>query len=220
MLPAAMDDTPAAVASTKPRSTDFSIAAIMSKEISKNQSSSPGVGNDSPTKDKHCTSIDNNISDYNHNRNNHHHHRNLFSTSNESHRGLDVSETEDFSDSDGEKDIDICDDDNKVTSSSVETPGSVKDFEDDDTCSVGGGDRCSPGANSPGPDDSSAPPPATTNRSSKKSSKSKKVEMKGRCNDEELLQVHCHLETKELWDKFHDLGTEMIITKRQILMID
>lgn len=50
MLPAAMDDTPAAVASTKPRSTDFSIAAIMSKEISKNQSSSPGVGNDSPTK--------------------------------------------------------------------------------------------------------------------------------------------------------------------------
>lgn len=93
---------------------------------------------------------------------------------------MDVSETEDFSDSDGEKDIDICDDDNKVTSSSVETPGSVKDFEDDDTCSVGGGDRCSPGANSPGPDDSSAPPPATTNRSSKKSSKSKKVEMKGR----------------------------------------
>jgi hypothetical protein len=49
MLPAAMDDTPA-VASTKPRSTDFSIAAIMSKEISKNQSSSPSFGSDSPTK--------------------------------------------------------------------------------------------------------------------------------------------------------------------------
>ncbi|XP_050309879.1 T-box transcription factor TBX20-like [Anthonomus grandis grandis] len=33
------------------------------------------------------------------------------------------------------------------------------------------------------------------------------------CNCEELLSVECHLETKDLWDKFHDLGTEMIITK-------
>ncbi|KDR17764.1 T-box protein H15, partial [Zootermopsis nevadensis] len=33
------------------------------------------------------------------------------------------------------------------------------------------------------------------------------------CNCEELLQAECHLETKDLWDKFHDLGTEMIITK-------
>lgn len=33
------------------------------------------------------------------------------------------------------------------------------------------------------------------------------------CNCEELLNVDCHLETKDLWDKFHDLGTEMIITK-------
>lgn len=30
---------------------------------------------------------------------------------------------------------------------------------------------------------------------------------------EELCGVHCRLETKELWDKFHELGTEMIITK-------
>ncbi|XP_050094760.1 T-box protein H15-like [Anopheles aquasalis] len=35
----------------------------------------------------------------------------------------------------------------------------------------------------------------------------------GSCNCEELRPVQCHLETKELWDKFHDLGTEMIITK-------
>jgi len=34
-----------------------------------------------------------------------------------------------------------------------------------------------------------------------------------RCNCEELRHVICHLETKDLWDKFHDLGTEMIITK-------
>lgn len=30
---------------------------------------------------------------------------------------------------------------------------------------------------------------------------------------EELSEVQCRLETKELWDKFHELGTEMIITK-------
>ncbi len=33
------------------------------------------------------------------------------------------------------------------------------------------------------------------------------------CNCIELLNTECHLETKDLWDKFHDLGTEMIITK-------
>ncbi|KAK9717600.1 T-box [Popillia japonica] len=34
-----------------------------------------------------------------------------------------------------------------------------------------------------------------------------------KCTSEELRTVTCHLETKELWDKFNDLGTEMIITK-------
>lgn len=32
-------------------------------------------------------------------------------------------------------------------------------------------------------------------------------------NCDDMAPVQCHLETKELWDKFHDLGTEMIITK-------
>ncbi|CAH1711341.1 unnamed protein product [Chironomus riparius] len=35
----------------------------------------------------------------------------------------------------------------------------------------------------------------------------------GSCNSDDLRPIQCHLETKELWDKFHDLGTEMIITK-------
>lgn len=34
-----------------------------------------------------------------------------------------------------------------------------------------------------------------------------------RWTSEELRNVVCHLETKDLWDKFNDLGTEMIITK-------
>ena len=28
-----------------------------------------------------------------------------------------------------------------------------------------------------------------------------------------LEDIECHLETKDLWEKFHELGTEMIITK-------
>ncbi|XP_017776381.1 PREDICTED: T-box transcription factor TBX20-like isoform X2 [Nicrophorus vespilloides] len=34
-----------------------------------------------------------------------------------------------------------------------------------------------------------------------------------RWTSEELRHVACHLETKDLWDKFNELGTEMIITK-------
>ena len=37
--------------------------------------------------------------------------------------------------------------------------------------------------------------------------------LKPKCNSEELLGIDCYLETKELWDKFNELGTEMIITK-------
>ncbi|KAG8296682.1 hypothetical protein J6590_051663 [Homalodisca vitripennis] len=40
-----------------------------------------------------------------------------------------------------------------------------------------------------------------------------RLKVRRRCNCQELLGAECHLETKELWDKFHDLGTEMIITK-------
>ncbi|GIX96797.1 t-box transcription factor TBX20 [Caerostris darwini] len=37
--------------------------------------------------------------------------------------------------------------------------------------------------------------------------------LKPRCNCDSLRGVDCVLENKDLWDKFHDLGTEMIITK-------
>lgn len=44
---------------------------------------------------------------------------------------------------------------------------------------------------------------------------SKKAQQQRRttCNSDELKNIDCHLETKELWDKFNELGTEMIITK-------
>ena len=48
----------------------------------------------------------------------------------------------------------------------------------------------------------------------KKSKKEDKPKfLKPKCNSEELLNIDCYLETKELWDKFNELGTEMIITK-------
>ncbi|CAG2176381.1 unnamed protein product [Oppiella nova] len=37
--------------------------------------------------------------------------------------------------------------------------------------------------------------------------------LKPKCNCPELERVDCRLENKELWDRFHELGTEMIITK-------
>ncbi|XP_055597781.1 T-box transcription factor TBX20 isoform X2 [Uranotaenia lowii] len=42
---------------------------------------------------------------------------------------------------------------------------------------------------------------------------SKRPTIVGTCNSDDLRPVQCHLETKELWDKFNELGTEMIITK-------
>ncbi|XP_054710688.1 T-box transcription factor TBX20-like [Uloborus diversus] len=37
--------------------------------------------------------------------------------------------------------------------------------------------------------------------------------LKGRCSCQDLLRVDCVLENKDLWEKFNELGTEMIITK-------
>ena len=55
---------------------------------------------------------------------------------------------------------------------------------------------------------------AGTSPPKKKKKKDEKPRiMKPKCNCEELLSVDCYLETKELWDKFNELGTEMIITK-------
>lgn len=41
----------------------------------------------------------------------------------------------------------------------------------------------------------------------------KQQRLRTTCNSDELRDVECHLETKDLWDKFNELGTEMIITK-------
>ena len=55
--------------------------------------------------------------------------------------------------------------------------------------------------------------PNTTQVMKKKGSKEDRMRMRSKCNCDELKYVECVLETKDLWDKFHDLETEMIITK-------
>ena len=50
--------------------------------------------------------------------------------------------------------------------------------------------------------------PETTVKREKKTPK-----MTGRSNCTELSSVHCSLDNKELWDKFCEFGTEMIITR-------
>ena len=52
-----------------------------------------------------------------------------------------------------------------------------------------------------------------SNTKSSKKSSATSSQVKPRCNCDDLMAIDCHLETKELWDKFHELGTEMIITK-------
>jgi len=65
-----------------------------------------------------------------------------------------------------------------------------------------------------------AQPPETSERATPSSTKKSASGpnpfaegLKARCNCEELARVECHLENKDLWDKFNELGTEMIITK-------
>ncbi|KAI1309476.1 T-box transcription factor TBX20 [Halotydeus destructor] len=59
------------------------------------------------------------------------------------------------------------------------------------------------------------PSPAPSNSSTKEVSGPNPFAegCKPKCNCEELSRVECHLENKDLWDKFNELGTEMIITK-------
>ncbi|OQR75019.1 T-box transcription factor TBX20-like [Tropilaelaps mercedesae] len=37
--------------------------------------------------------------------------------------------------------------------------------------------------------------------------------LRSRCNSPALEKVECHLENRDLWERFNELGTEMIITK-------
>ncbi|CAG0878907.1 unnamed protein product [Cyprideis torosa] len=59
---------------------------------------------------------------------------------------------------------------------------------------------------------SGSPSPAATSGTPRKRKKINPM-LQEKYKGEDMVRVRCFLETKELWDKFHELGTEMIITK-------
>ena len=94
----------------------------------------------------------------------------------------------------------------KIVNNSFETEEDVDVEQWSDT--EEGPDSSEEPKKSPNPDSSSSP-----SKAKKKLKEEKPKFLKPKCNAEELLHVDCFLETKELWDKFNELGTEMIITK-------
>ena len=62
-----------------------------------------------------------------------------------------------------------------------------------------------------GDDEAAAPKQDNTDNKVKK--KEKKPKVVERCTCPDLTRVHCNLDNKELWDKFCEFGTEMIITR-------
>jgi hypothetical protein len=66
---------------------------------------------------------------------------------------------------------------------------------------------------SPDPPRAQQPTSADSTTPTAKRKKEEKPKMRSKCNSDDLKHVECVLETKDLWEKFHDLETEMIITK-------
>ncbi|KAL1500918.1 hypothetical protein ABEB36_006337 [Hypothenemus hampei] len=102
-----------------------------------------------------------------------------------------------------EVDVEECSDNELAVTPSSNRPVIKKQLLLRQSPSLSGSDECGSELDRDTPDEE---------KSSANSSPTKK-NPKILCNCDELLSVDCHLETKELWDKFHDLGTEMIITK-------
>ncbi len=119
--------------------------------------------------------------------------------------------TEESEDIDIEKDVDV-EEFSDAENVSASSPSALscedeqeEEEEDEDTKSKSSHGNKSGGGKSSG----------GVRNGGKKKSRSEPVNhlIKPRCNCDELTTVDCQLETKELWDKFHELGTEMIITK-------
>ncbi|XP_050047272.1 T-box transcription factor TBX10-like isoform X1 [Dermacentor andersoni] len=101
-------------------------------------------------------------------------------------------------------------------------PSSVSSLADDELADAPGGDFASPArrpdsepgvAESGGAATGGARPGKQRDGTSKGSARVENPQILPRCNCDELRNADAHLETKDLWEKFHELGTEMIITK-------
>ncbi|KAH8377027.1 hypothetical protein KR093_002832 [Drosophila rubida] len=176
--------------------TDFSIAAIMAREDASSRESSVRSASPISVEDE----VDVDVVDcsdaeepptkarrLNHHHHHHHHHSNNNNSSNNNNNNsvAHINSNHKGRQSNGAS--------NTTNESQLNTSS---------TSSQG---RCSTPPQSPGTEDSEerlTPEPVQ-----------KAPKIVGSCNCDDLKPVQCHLETKELWDRFHELGTEMIITK-------
>ncbi|KAH8249328.1 hypothetical protein KR032_008564 [Drosophila birchii] len=182
--------------------TDFSIAAIMAREDASSRESSIRSASPISVEDE----VDVDVVDcsdaeeppakarrLNHHHQHHHshsHHNNNNNHSNNNNNNNNNNVTHKSRNSAGAV---------TLTSASVASESQLN------TSSTSSQGRCSTPPQSPGTEDSEerlTPEPVQ-----------KAPKIVGSCNCDELKPVQCHLETKELWDRFHELGTEMIITK-------
>ncbi|XP_028047969.1 T-box transcription factor TBX20 [Monomorium pharaonis] len=109
----------------------------------------------------------------------------------------------------GDEEAENCEGESERT----ETSGNDEDEEVDVDV-----EECSSGDDGPEPNGMSSADDLTASTPSRNgadggNADERKQHLRTSCNSVELTDVQCHLETKDLWDKFNDLGTEMIITK-------
>ncbi|KAH8334411.1 hypothetical protein KR059_009962 [Drosophila kikkawai] len=181
--------------------TDFSIAAIMAREDASSRESSIRSASPISVEDEvdvdvvDCSDVEEppaKARRLNHHQHHHHSHSHNHHNNNNNHSNNNNN--------------------NNVTHKSRNSAGAVTlttaaipSESQLNTSSTSSQGRCSTPPQSPGTEDSEerlTPEPVQ-----------KAPKIVGSCNCDELKPVQCHLETKELWDRFHELGTEMIITK-------
>ncbi|KAI8042067.1 T-box protein H15 [Drosophila gunungcola] len=189
--------------------TDFSIAAIMAREDASSRESSIRSASPISVEDEvdvdvvDCSDAEEpptkarRLNHHQHHNHNHHHHHQHH---NHNHNNNNHSNSNNNNNNNN----------NNVAHKSRNSAGAVAQTTASaesqlNTSSTSSQGRCSTPPQSPGTEDSEerlTPEPVQ-----------KAPKIVGSCNCDELKPVQCHLETKELWDRFHDLGTEMIITK-------
>ncbi|XP_034473377.1 T-box protein H15 [Drosophila innubila] len=176
--------------------TDFSIAAIMAREDASSRESSVRSASPISVEDE----VDVDVVDcsdaeepptkarrlnHHHHHHHHHHHSHHNNNNNNNNNNNSVAHIKSRNNSNG---ANVATAESQLNTSSTSSQG-----------------RCSTPPQSPGTEDSEerlTPEPVQ-----------KAPKIVGSCNCDDLKPVQCHLETKELWDRFHELGTEMIITK-------
>ncbi|KAH8413486.1 hypothetical protein KR009_011761 [Drosophila setifemur] len=179
--------------------TDFSIAAIMAREDASSRESSIRSASPISVEDEvdvdvvDCSDAEEpptkarrlNHHQHHHHHHNHHSHNNNHNNNNNNNNNNVAHKSR-----------------NSAGAVTLATAPTESQLNTSSTSSQG---RCSTPPQSPGTEDSEerlTPEPVQ-----------KTPKIVGSCNCDELKPVQCHLETKELWDRFHELGTEMIITK-------